>query len=121
MFALLRENGIAARLDENIGIDFINMNRTSRALDNYTIPEESAETSAFLEFQRPLYDDVNDAKAPLDDDDNVGSFSSEELRSLAMQSELEKARSQLLASPRHSQDYNEARASVKTEPNDLKE
>ena len=32
MYALLRENGIAARLDENIGIDFINLNRTSRVL-----------------------------------------------------------------------------------------
>ena len=33
MFALLREQGIAARLDENIGVDFMNMNRTSRALE----------------------------------------------------------------------------------------
>ena len=33
MFALLREQGITARLDENIGIDFMNMNRTSKALD----------------------------------------------------------------------------------------
>ena len=43
MFSLLREQGVAARLDENIGMDFINMKRTSHALDTKMkgLPNES--------------------------------------------------------------------------------
>ena len=50
MFALLRENGIAARLDENIGIDFINMNRTSRALE-VSLHDLPRDSTALIDYQ----------------------------------------------------------------------
>ena len=33
MFALMREHGVADRLDQNVGVDFINTEATNKALE----------------------------------------------------------------------------------------
>ena len=48
MFALLRED---ARLDENIGIDFINLNRTSKVLEHSHDMGSMVSTASFTPSQ----------------------------------------------------------------------
>ena len=39
LYALMRENGIAARLDENISIEFINLNNTEYSKKSFDVDE----------------------------------------------------------------------------------
>ena len=85
MFALLREN---ARLDENIGVDFININRTSLSLAPSLEDVSLGSTASFESYHRSIElppespMDVCKSKNRLSSGYSLNSKNSETLRSL---------------------------------------
>ena len=80
LFSLMQENRVTAQLDEDIGIDFINLRRTSKAC-RVRVPASILERNDSLDFSNP-----NDQSAEATR--LFSSCNSEADRSIEMQNEL---------------------------------